>query len=155
MMKAYSVLVQEHQEYIALGRSPAAIADQRNLIQHRLMSLPANPFEEREFENDGMYEVVRLTSIIYSLPVVMPISPSTAPFVELADKLRREVVQMDIADKNMDEIRPFVWILFMGGIAAFGSVERGWFAERMRWVSDILELDSWEDCKKILKFFLW
>jgi hypothetical protein len=89
------------------------------------MSLPANPFGEREFEDDGMYETVRLTSIIYSFLVVMPISPSTAPFAELADRLRRELVQIGIADKSMDEIRAFVWILFMGGIAAIGSGERG------------------------------
>jgi hypothetical protein len=117
------------------------------------MSLPANPFWEREFENDGMYGFVRLTRIIYSLPVVMPISPSTAPFAELADRLRRELVQMEMQDKNVDEIRPSVWILFMGGIAAIDSVERGWFAERIRWVSNKLKLDSWEDCKKILKVF--
>jgi hypothetical protein len=146
-------MVQKHQECISLGRSPAAVADQRNLIQHRLMSLPANPFGERQFEDDGMYEVVRLTSIIYSLLVVMPISPSTTPFVELAGGLRRELVQMDIADKNMDEIQPSVWILFMGGIATADSEERGWFVERVRWVSNKLKLDSWEDCKKILNFF--
>jgi hypothetical protein len=98
-------MVQAHQECIALGRSPAAIADHRNLIQHPLMSLPANPFGEREFEDEGIYEVVRLTSVIYSL-LVVPVSPSTAPFPEPADRLRRELVQMDMADKSTDEIRP-------------------------------------------------
>jgi hypothetical protein len=39
----------------------------------------------------------------------------------------------------------------MGCIAANDSEDRGCFVESVRWVSDILGLDIWEDCKKILK----
>jgi hypothetical protein len=51
--------------------------------------------------------------------------------------------------------RTIFWTLYVGGTAAGGRPERGWFVEHLLEFCDLLELSSWEDAEGILKTFLW
>jgi hypothetical protein len=154
-MCGYTVMVYNHCEGRAFQESLCAVADQRNFIQHKLMSLPENSYNHLQFHDDGMYEATRLAVIIYSFLVVYPASTAALPFIELSSRLRRQLSYIDTSKKTCEELKPFVWILFMGGIASVGSEEHPWFVSSSTIFSDVIHLNAWTDVKKLLECFLW
>ncbi len=104
---------------------------------------------------DGMYEVTRLAATIYSLLVIFPISPLTAPFVGLATRLKRELSQLDMCNRSLQESKLLVWILVMGGIAATHSAERMWFVIVLKDISNRMALSTWNDVKGLVQAALW
>jgi hypothetical protein len=51
--------------------------------------------------------------------------------------------------------RTIFWTLYVGGIAAGGRIERGWFVTQILDFCDLLKLNFWEDAESVLKTFLW
>ncbi len=89
----FSIVVENHTSGRFVPRTSPEIIDQRNFVQHRLMSLC--PEDElivaetvRPEDVDIQYESCRLACIIYSLLVVMPIPPVVGPFETLTEKLK-------------------------------------------------------------------
>jgi hypothetical protein len=154
-MCAYTVIIYNHWEGRAFQDSLCAIADQRNFIHHKLMSLPEGSVDQPAFLDDGMYEATRLATIIFDLLVVFPASAAALPFVELAAQLRRQLSCMDIFEKSAQELQTFVWMLFMGGIASVGSDERPWFVSALATLYPRIDVHVWSVVQDILGSFLW
>jgi len=154
-MCGYSIMVSEHCQGIRFHDSLANLADRRNHIQHRVMSLPPHPSAPGGADSGDLYEATRLAAIIYSLLVVFPISARTAPFSSLATSLRKELLALDLSNRAHEELTLLCWILVMAGIAAIGTDERAWFIYALNNVSHSLSLVEWDDLKHILKQFLW
>ena len=49
----------------------------------------------------------------------------------------------------------FLWLLSMGGVAAFGGPARGWFVTQFMYLATDLSIRTWEDLKVDLEKFLW
>jgi hypothetical protein len=151
----YTVLIYNHCEGRALQDSLCAIADQRNFIHHKLMCLPEISSELPAFLDDGTYEAIRLTTIIFDYLVIFPASAAVLPFIELAARLRRQFPYIDTPKKNMKELEIFLWMLFMGGIASIGSDERPWFVSTLAALYPRLNVHVWSAVQDILGSFLW
>lgn len=151
----YTTMVSEHCQGIRFQDSLADLADRRNYIQHRVMSLPHHPVAQGRAEFGDLYEATRLATVIYSLLVVYPISAQTAPFSTLATLLRRELFVLVLSNRPYEELALISWILVMGCIAAIDTDERSWFVYALNNVSHSLSLVEWDDLKHILKQFLW
>jgi hypothetical protein len=153
-MAGYTVLVYNHCQGTAM-QSTGALTDQRNSIQHRLLSLPPHPYEQCSEGICRLYESTRLTAEVYSLLCVYPYPRGHAPFGELASLLRKELSGLDLGNVSYEESKLLLWILVMGAIVTVGALERLWFISTLRHVSGRLELESWQEMKSILTTFLW
>jgi hypothetical protein len=155
-MGAYTIILHSHfNDGGQLEDSLGAIADQRNFIHHKLMSLPGNSSNELVLNDNGLYEVTRLAAIIFSLLVIFPIAPIAAPFAELATKLREAMSQIETSSLSPDTLRCLVWIVSLGGIAAIGSAERTWFITTLANLSQRIEMYDWFMVRELLVSFLW
>jgi len=105
--------------------------------------------------DNGLYEVTRLATIIFSLLVIFPIAPVAAPFVELATRMREALSKMDTSNLSPDTLRYLVWTVSLGGIAAVGSAERAWFVSMLAKISERIELYDWLMVRELLVSLLW
>ena len=48
-----------------------------------------------------------------------------------------------------------LWLLFMGGIAARGTVDRAWFVAHLVRLAPIVGLSGWDEVKCTLQKMLW
>lgn len=156
MMIAHTAMISDHCDGTCLQPSLTAVADYRNHIQHSLMSLPSMTSNQAELGlHDELYEVCRLAAIIYSILVVFPLSPSTAPFEALSIQLRKQLSCVNISSGSSESQQLLLWTLFMGGISATGFAERPWFVTALTRLTRCMSLISWEEVKDSLQSFLW
>ena len=151
-MDDYTTMVHNHIEGISFQESLATMADCRNYTQHSLMSLPEYSESQPNFLAGNPYEATRLAATVYSLLVVFPIATSSAPFDELADRLR---TVLELSHDSISDLNLIMWILTMGAIAAVDSHHRSWFVSALRTVLESVSVGSWDDLKAILQSFLW
>jgi hypothetical protein len=81
-------------------------------------------------------------------------------FRVIADGVRRlqnELEALDIKYALTDSVSStrLFWTVTMGAIAAEGKAERPWFIEKMKTVSPVLNLSTWESAKVVLEDILW
>lgn len=129
---------------------------QRNTLQHRLMSLPkGEDLEYGEVSSVCLYESIRHTAVIYSTAVTFALPPHSGIFRTLSSKLKTimEESKFDPCWQLCPET--LVWMLVLGGIAATGTAERGWYVQNLAAVSAALKLSDWEDVEDGLREFLW
>jgi hypothetical protein len=137
------------------------IASNRNIVQHQLLSLsPMSELEETEKEYALFYETCRLTALLYSVMVTFPIPRSNDVREALLHRLQESMTQQVLVfaallEERSDLLDMFIWCLAVGGIAALGKEELGWFVERTRCVVIFLQLRSWSDIEAKLRNFAW
>jgi len=149
-MAAYTAIVYNHCQGIALQENKAKLADMRNSVQHRLLSLPSA--EKLGTIPYPLYEATRLAALTYSLLVIFPIHGPRAPFAELASQLRFNL----LLDLNRQKpSKHLLWILVIGAIASLNTENRAGFISAVRQFSFRLMIKTWEDLKDVLGCFLW
>ncbi|KAE9370819.1 hypothetical protein N431DRAFT_468834 [Stipitochalara longipes BDJ] len=151
---SYTVVVYNHCQGIAI-QSTGTLTDQRNAIQHRILCMPAYPYEQCTRPIYQFYESTRLAAQMYSLLCIYPYPPGPAPFGELANRLRRELAGLDLITMTNQESKLLLWILFMGSIMVLGTPDRFCFVSALSTIAQSLQLESWQDAKSILTTFLW
>lgn len=146
------------ERYIS-GESPQMnnqmICDWRNLLQHRVLSLPAR---QDSILSSTKYEVIRICILIYSIGVTFPLPGPAAPFMPLAKMLSSNLRNMNFEFGSLvlpERQDLFLWVLTMGCIAAASSLERSWFVERLYAHTCSLGIIQWSQYKTRLKKFLW
>jgi hypothetical protein len=124
-MQHFTIVIDKHEG--KMGELDLTLmADHRNWIQYRLLSLAVSAGPE-EGAADGLYRACLLGASIYCLIVVFPYPASTAPFDQLAGRLRGAM----ITEARFISERPEVslWLAFMGGLAAVDMEDdRIWFS---------------------------
>lgn len=157
-MYSYNAVVELHMQGIFtssfVGSDAPIMADRRNSIQHRALSLPSAD-EMNKSDLSPTYEPLRLAAIIYSLLTIFPLVPIMAPFSQLTSQLRQALFTQSLprAWKSVPEL--FVWTLVVGGIASTKTETVTWFAAMLSQVAGATNLSTWADVKKILKSVLW
>lgn len=137
-----------------VGSDAPIMADRRNCIQHRALSLPsAEELDQSEF--CPTYESLRLATIIYCLLTIFPLVPVMAPYHRLTTELRQALASQPVSRvwKSVPEL--FIWILVVGGIASTRPEVVTWYAALLSQVAIATNLSSWPDVKKTLQSVLW
>jgi hypothetical protein len=153
----FMIVMENHIQGRWSPRTFTVIIDQRNFVQHSLMSLNS----KQELLDDGfsveevLYEPCRLAVIVFSFLVVFPIPPVSGPFESLTEQLLAELMEIDISGESASRSRMILWISVMGAIGAIGLPERQWFLNSAREMSSRLVVQSWKALKDILQSFLW
>jgi hypothetical protein len=159
-MADFTVVVENHASGRWMPRTSPEIIDQRNFVQHKLMSLQT---EEELIVSGGLavedidvqYESCRLACIIYSFIVVFPVPPVVGPFEILVERLKRTLQATAWTALDGPRLRLHLWILVMGTIASIGLPDRPWFLLRVMEVLEAFDMANWKDLKALLKTFFW
>ncbi|KIW16370.1 hypothetical protein PV08_06421 [Exophiala spinifera] len=139
------------------GYSAEAVADKRNLVQYRLLSLPPAEKMASVFrKNHPNYEPCRVAMLVYSLGVIYPLAPGMAPFERLAQDLRSSLIVVGLGATNWTSCNwLLLWILTVGGIASAHLELRAWFVAGLGRVAARKGLSTWAEVKEQLVRILW
>ncbi|KAH8812298.1 hypothetical protein F5884DRAFT_307200 [Xylogone sp. PMI_703] len=155
-MADLTVIIENHVRGINSIKDFELYIRHRNTVQHRLMSLPrGEDLEYGEVSSVCLYESIRHTAVIYSAAVTFAIPPHSGIFRTLAARLKSimEESKFDPCWQLCPET--LLWMLVLGGVAATGTADRGWYVQNLAAVSSALKLSEWEDVEDGLKEFLW
>jgi hypothetical protein len=159
-MQRYGETVQNFVDGATQELDLARFCDSRNLIQHALLSLPTGDSLPVSSQARPIYEPTRLAMMIYSLAVVFPLPTQTSPLPVLVGQLRTALSTASLAtwSSTHQTRRLFIWILFIGGVAARDFPEdRAWFIGVLRKLSPKENrVTKFDEVKKdVLSRILW
>ncbi|KAJ5782061.1 hypothetical protein N7457_003835 [Penicillium paradoxum] len=152
--------------YIGITKSPnptrdiSLLADQRNLTQHTLLSLPPASRLDiyvSQSTQATTYEALRLAALVFGVGVIFPIPAQNTPLSTLAREIRLVLLQSSSSVLWSSPSTRFalLWILTLGGIAAHDTPERTWFVSVLGDISRRTKLSSWASVKPIVTSMLW
>lgn len=130
----------------------------RNQAQHRLLSLSSwtgLSEDEQKSTSEAVYECCRQTALLYSTAVIFPIPGETGWYVPHVARIRALFERSSLLSETGQNARPVIWSLCICGIAAYRTVHRRYFEDKLRDMLLRLRLTSWAKVEEILKSFLW
>jgi hypothetical protein len=130
----------------------------RNAVQHSLLSLPefaALDADESKGTHPMMYELCRLTAVIYSSAVIMGVPPHLGWHTVLVKRLRKMLEACKLEECKDEESDLLVWSLCVGGLAAWRSPHRTFFETSLKEVVHRRKLSNWQKVERIVEDFLW
>lgn len=158
-MKIYTSMLDRYRQGALKTLDLALIADQRNIIQHHVMSLPtaAEIKVVSPIMVKGVYEVCRIATVIFSMGVVLPLQKLCTAYKPLVEKLKLELLELqDTIDIYQPEVLELIiWVTVLGTIAAEKTTERSWFVRVLKHLTEPLLLSGWEDLEDRLERILW
>jgi hypothetical protein len=156
-LRAYTLAVHNYVEGTLEAQSLGVMADARNFAQYSLMSLsPAPDAEKAGVEQEHLlYELCRLGGMIYSLLIVFPLPPTTAPFAKLSRQIKEQLSISTVHARWSEAPQLMLWVTFMAAIASIGLSERLWYISLLDRLVGRLKVGSWAEMKELLEDFLW
>lgn len=148
------------QASLATSYDPSLLADQRNLTQYTILSLPPSSTIPAQFNHPAhaiTYEACRLACWIFSVGVIFPVPAQSTPLASLARQLQDVLRDPDACGLwTSPQTRiPLLWILMLGGIAATEMPERPFFVSALGRTLGRSGISSWLGVKRVLDIMLW
>jgi hypothetical protein len=150
----------EPKKYMSLG-------DCRNLVQHRLFSLPDSrqpPFLVLGDDPDAsestsitfdIYLSCRLAALLYSIHVTYPLPQTIRLRQILLPGLQDSINMYEARVHDAQVLKILLWCVVIGGIVAEDSDWRGWFVAKIGKFCSLLQVDNWTTMCDLLKSFAW
>ncbi|KAK2776983.1 hypothetical protein FQN53_002449 [Emmonsiellopsis sp. PD_33] len=158
-MLSYQSIVSTYLDGAVTNPITATMIDQRNIVQYTLLSLPGSDEMDASFRaRHPVYETARLAALTYNIGVLFPLPPMTAPFERLVPLLKSALEQALTSVNWAASVRAtqlLLWVLVVGGIAAMGMGERGWFVGVLRRVVRQVGVVGWEGLKGWVGGIMW
>jgi hypothetical protein len=158
LMKAFMSIIEKYHDGSITKPDLCRISNQRNFIQHRLLSLPPAAILDADFrKNHPVYEICRLAALVFSVSAIFPLPVQTAPLPTLVKLLQAELQDSGLKSDWWfpDAAGVLIWALTLGGIAATGTPNRTWFVAALAYLSAYRGLSNWQDLELILDRVLW
>ena len=155
-MADLTLIIDNHCRGIISIPSITVLIDQRNTVQHNLLSLPTGAeLEASEVRFTALYDSICHTAIIYSAAVIFPLPPLTGILRRFATVLKT-IMKESQSDPDWRHCpKTLIWMLVLGGIAATDTPERKWYVQNLAAVSAALKIEEWEDVEEELGAYLW
>jgi hypothetical protein len=156
VIRRYNRVIDLYSQGLLLCPNMAAIIDQQNWIQHRLLSislLHGTGGKTEFFQVHRAYEPCRYAALIYSLLIVFRLPFKVAPFPQLAGMLKGVLLKYDLHDIEQPAVTLLLWIVVVGGIPV--TTERTWFVETLRQLTLQVNVFTRLQLKLLLKSVLW
>jgi hypothetical protein len=151
----YTLAVDDYVEGRTEAQSLGVLADERNFVQHCLMSLTPDAETAESQQECSLYELCRLAATIYSLIAVFPLPTTTAPFAKLALQVKEQISKPNVHLRWNEAPQLMLWIIVMAAIASVDMSERSWFVLILERLINRLKLNSWAQMKEHLEDFMW
>ncbi|KAL5334867.1 hypothetical protein BJX70DRAFT_344427 [Aspergillus crustosus] len=147
-----------------MSYDPCLLADRRNVIHYNLVCLPkvtTEPEPNNTFyapqPHDIRYETFRLACIVYSVGVILPLPAQSTPLTKIAELLHNTLRisnHPSIWGSSHAQVA-LLWILTLGGIAAYNTPHRPWYADMLSRVVKHNEITSYDELKRCLAMIAW
>ena len=134
-------------------RNQAVMADQRNSVQHNLLSLC--PTNEDYFSGRDLFELCWLAGIAYSSIATFPLAPNAARFDRLARLIRMNLASRTVLQRWSQAPELVLWITVIGALCAIGTNDRDWYVNLLQQETRQLAISTWQALKLKLMDFLW
>ena len=151
----YTIAIHNYVEGTAQAQSVSILADERNFVQHNLMSLESRGRELDLRQEHPLYELCRLAAMVYSLTVVFPLPSTTAPFDTLEARMKYLMSNEIVAARWNEAPHLMLWITVMAAIAAVTSTDRTWLVCILDRLISRIGLKSWLEMRESLQKYLW
>ncbi|KAH8598194.1 hypothetical protein B0O99DRAFT_739028 [Bisporella sp. PMI_857] len=153
-MAATTIAIDHHVQGIPSSLNLGQICKIRIAIQQRLLLLPSAGELQGGPANHSIYEGCRITAMIFSIGVILPIPHSFDTLQVLVKQLKRELLTNVIYGEDFLEGLP-LWMLIVGGIAAINKEEGAWYVSALRGYAKKWGVSGWKDVEGTLGSFLW
>ena len=156
-MRNYNAVVNLYTQGLIPHLGLANIADRRNFIQYRLVSLdPAYEFHELFLDSHKTYEPCRLAAMIYGMLVIYPLPAANRPFNRLCGLLKIALIDSDLQNGTW-QLCPemLLWVLVLGAMASRDLEQRPWFVSVLQDTVNALGISSWLSLKEIMVSVMW
>ncbi|OQV03894.1 hypothetical protein CLAIMM_08873 isoform 3 [Cladophialophora immunda] len=162
-LSTYLLAVEDYIMGRPQAQSMLLLADQRNFIQHRLMSMFSSPRDSTSA--DEMYSLQQAAwcaGVVYSLISVFPIPPARGPFAKLAARIKQHLISTSSSHdgkKWRKGASLMLWITFMGALASTADqrseAEKTWYISVLERLVHRMQILSWQSLRAQLLNFLW
>ena len=149
----YTFAVDDHVKNRPEAQKLGRISDQRNFVQHNLMLLTPLPPEVRD--EHPLIRLARLGTVVYSLLVVFPLPAIAAPFQQLAQDIKTQLLEPSIQVCWTEASDLILWVIAMGAVAGIGTPDRQWYRTILDELTRQLGIESWPSMRERLGMFLW
>ena len=153
-LRYYTLAIDDYLQGRPEAQTLGMLAQQRNFVQHDLMSLTNDDDRVEVSHECSIYTLCRLAATIYSLLVIFPLPTSTAPFSKLGIQIKTHLSSPIIHHRWNETPGLMIWITVMASIAAVGSRERSWYVSILDRLVARLQVSSWHQFKQHLQKFL-
>ena len=160
-LAAYSLAVDDYIMGGPQAQSLRVLADQRNYVQHFLLSMSSITNDTLEDEPNLLQQACWAAGTVYSLISVFPVPHHSAPFSKLARMIKQHLTSTSTRDSiRWQRPSPLtLWIIVMGTLASTasddGREERVWYMTVLERLVHRMEIPSWQSLKDQLLKFLW
>lgn len=130
----------------------------RDTVGHAVISLPS--WEELgEAEkcdcHSALYQICRLTVGLYLTAVMLARPPHSGWQTIYVERMRSLIEFSGFAMWSVDVGPVLLWVLCVGGIAAYRTKHRAFFEQTLRRELLSSTLRSWPEVRECLKGFMW
>ena len=126
----------------------------RNAMQHDLLSFP-HLSAYKSSEENCIYEVCRISALVYSDMVLWPLPAMAGVREQLADSLMRALICCRMLSSWERHQSMILWATILGGIAVTESSKRTWFIRQLNNAVIKQTVSAWPIVKHLLSTFLW
>jgi hypothetical protein len=155
-MRRYNALLEKYCDGDMWTYTRMELIDMRNAVQHRLVSLPlGSDLGDVTMQQVGIYECCRLTVLLYACAVTFPLPTSLEWDRNLVGGIQQTLENLSLESWPVYPSDFHLWVLMLGGIAAFQKAERSWFVGTLRSLAWRKELCDWSQVLPVFKSFLW
>ncbi|GAB1739656.1 hypothetical protein NU219Hw_g4602t1 [Hortaea werneckii] len=130
----------------------------RSGFYHRLLSLPSwdeLPESEKCVKSRTIYELCRVTVLLYSSAVIYPMPPQSGWHLKRLECMRAVMTNYTERETPLSDDSLLVWCLCVGGVAAFRTSQRYFLQTFLKGTLQRLSLTGWSAVRKINRRFLW
>jgi hypothetical protein len=152
-LSLYSLGVDDYTAGRDTGSSLPVLAEQRNFVQHKIMTLMNVRVTQTPDDDERIIAVSYLAGVIYSLLCVFPLPG--APLRSIVQRIKSHFMLYNFSHELERAPQLITWILCMTGIASAGQPERSWVITQLISMLVGQQVDTWEDVGQSLQRFLW
>lgn len=134
-----------------LPEEDVAYSDKVYYLQHCLLAIIHSPAY-------GQFDTVfAVSALIFCCTCFRDVNFNSRVIADGVKRLRNELEALDIEYFFMDTASSnrLFWTVTMGAIAAEGKAERPWLIDKVKTMSEVLNLERWESAKLVLGDILW
>lgn len=155
---AHADMIMTYHDLVPLEQDYQKVLYVRNAAIHSVLCLP--PGEELSLSDSGeadfaIYEVCRITSIIYSNAVLLGLPTHSGWHRRCVGKLRDVLEATNLSAWAEYSPGVLIWSLFVGCIASYRTPHRRFFETSLRHTLLLTNVLSWNSVKQCLAEFLW
>lgn len=149
----------------AQAQSLGVLADQRNYVQHCLLSMlfaaPDDATTDSTSDTALLTRACLTAAVIYSMIAVFPVPQPHTPFPQLARHLKQLLVNISTQfSKKWESSTPLLlWMTFLGALASTADEEseqdKTWYIGVLERLLHRMQIFTWQNLREHLMNFLW